>query len=60
MPTPIHRGRAGVPSVSVSVPYRYTHSAVSLARVEDWQNTLRLLTAALERLTPDLLREERP
>lgn len=56
----IHRSRAGVPSVSVSVPHRYTHSAVSLARVEDWQNTLRLLTAALERLTPDLLREERP
>lgn len=56
----IHRTRTGVPTVSVSVPHRYTHSAISLARLEDWQNTLALLTAALERITPDLLQQARP
>ncbi|MCX7754209.1 MAG: M42 family metallopeptidase [Anaerolineales bacterium] len=56
----IHRTRTGVPTVSVSVPHRYTHSAISLARIEDWQNTLALLTAALERITPDLLQQARP
>ncbi len=55
----MHRVRAGVPAVSVSVPGRYPHTAVGLARVADWQNTLRLLHAALSRLTPDLLAGER-
>ena len=52
----IQRSRAGVPVVSVSVPHRYTHSAVSVARVEDWKNTLNLLHSALKRITPSLLR----
>jgi tetrahedral aminopeptidase len=56
----IHRARAGVPTVSVSVPHRYTHTAISLARVDDWKNTLALLSAALKRITPELLVEERP
>ncbi len=55
----IHRSRAGVPTVSVSVPHRYTHTAISLARVDDWENTLALLSAALQRITPDLLKEDR-
>ncbi|NCP85977.1 MAG: hypothetical protein CO094_05360 [Anaerolineae bacterium CG_4_9_14_3_um_filter_57_17] len=55
----IHRVRAGVPTVSVSVPHRYTHTAISLALVADWENTLALLSAALQRLTPDLLAEPR-
>lgn len=45
---------AGVPTVSVSVPHRYTHSPVSISRVDDWKNTLNLLHAALERITPQL------
>jgi endoglucanase len=56
----IHRARAGVPTVSVSVPHRYTHTAISLARVEDWKNTQALLTAALKGISPALLAEERP
>jgi endoglucanase len=56
----IHRSRAGVPSVSVSIPHRYTHSAISLSRVEDWKNTLALISAALKRISPELLKEERP
>ena len=51
----IQRSLAGIPTVSVSVPHRYTHSPVSLARVEDWKHTLNLLHAALKRITPDLL-----
>ncbi|MBS1248781.1 MAG: putative aminopeptidase YsdC [Chloroflexi bacterium] len=46
----IHRQRAGVPSVTVSVPARYLHSAASLARMADWEATLALVHAALGRL----------
>lgn len=55
----IHKQRAGIPSVSVSVPGRYAHTAALVVRREDWQNTLRLLSAALQRLTSDLLAVER-
>ena len=55
----IHKTRAGIPSVSVSVPSRYAHSAIGLARMDDWVNTLRLLHAALVRITPELLTSER-
>jgi putative aminopeptidase FrvX len=55
----IHKVRAGVPSVSISVPGRYAHTAVSLSRLSDWEATLQLLHAALERLTPELLSGER-
>jgi endoglucanase len=48
----IHKSRAGIPSVSVSIPGRYAHTANLMAATEDWQNTLRLLLAALENLTP--------
>jgi endoglucanase len=41
--------RSGVPVVSVSVPHRYTHSPISVSRVDDWKNTLNLLYAALKR-----------
>lgn len=52
----IQRSGAGVPVVSVSVPHRYTHSAMSVARIEDWKNTLWLLFTALRSLSPDTLR----
>jgi endoglucanase len=55
----IHKARAGVPSVSVSVPHRYSHTAASVARLDDWKNTLSLLHAALTRLTPRLLASDR-
>lgn len=55
----IHKQRAGIPSVSVSVPSRYQHTAASIARISDWQNTLALLQAALSRITPELLAVER-
>jgi endoglucanase len=57
----IHRQRAGIPSVSVSVPGRYHHSPAALVRLSDWQHTLTLVAAALLRLQPDFLTsQERP
>jgi len=55
----IHKARSGIPSVSVSVPSRYAHTAVGMARLDDWSNTLRLLHTALGRVTPNLLAGER-
>jgi endoglucanase len=51
----IQRSLAGIPTVSVSVPHRYTHSPVSIARIDDWKHTLQLLHAVLKRIRPDLL-----
>lgn len=51
----IQRASSGIPTVSVSVPHRYTHSPLSVSRVEDWKNTINLLHAALKRITPALL-----
>jgi putative aminopeptidase FrvX len=55
----IHKSRTGVPSISVSVPHRYSHTAASIALFEDWKNTLALLKAALNHLAHDLLAGER-
>ena len=51
----IQRALAGIPAVSISVPHRYTHSPVSISRIDDWKNTLNLLHAALKRITPELI-----
>jgi endoglucanase len=55
----IHQQRMGIPSVSLSVPGRYLHTAAAIARLQDWQNTFALLYAALSRLSPDILAVER-
>lgn len=52
----IQQVRSGVPVVSVSVPHRYTHSPISISRVDDWKNTLNLLHVALQEMTPALLK----
>lgn len=51
----IQRAVSGVPVVSVSVPHRYSHTAISIARLEDWRNTYALVAAALRRITPEVL-----
>jgi putative aminopeptidase FrvX len=51
----IQSALAGIPAVSVSVPHRYTHSPVSIARIDDWKHTLQLLHASLKRITPELI-----
>jgi endoglucanase len=55
----IHKSRAGVPSIAVSVPHRGSHTAASIARLDDWKNTFALIHAALMRLTPELLASAR-
>jgi len=55
----IHKQRAGIPSISISVPARYTHTAATIARLEDWKNLLALVYAGLARLTPEILTAER-
>lgn len=55
----IHRSRAGVPSISISVPARYLHTAAGIARLSDWKNTLTLLYKALSDMSPALLSSER-
>jgi len=44
-----------VPVVSVSVPGRYIHSPAAIINREDFNNTSRLVRAALVRLTRDML-----
>lgn len=55
----IHKQRSGIPSLSISVPGRYAHTAALICRVDDWQNTLSLLHAALRRLSPQIFAVER-
>jgi tetrahedral aminopeptidase len=55
----IHKQLEGIPTVSLSVPARYLHTAASICRIEDLKNSLRLVSAALARLTPDVLTAER-
>ena len=55
----IHKQRLGIPSISVSVPGRYMHTAAGIARLEDWKNTLALVYHALTRLSPDIFAIDR-
>ena len=56
----IQKAVEGIPVVSVSVPSRYPHTAMSVARIDDWRNTYALLSAAVRRITPNLLRRGAP
>ncbi|MDR3574981.1 MAG: hypothetical protein P4L50_14065 [Anaerolineaceae bacterium] len=51
----IHSQRAGIPSITVSVPVRYAHTARLLARQSDWQHTLALLYSSLSLMQPSIL-----
>jgi len=55
----IHKQRAGIPSISISIPGRYAHTAQGMARLADWQHTLDLLQAALAQMPADLLSQDR-
>ncbi len=50
----IHITREGVPSIAIAVPTRYMHSPVSLMSLEDFNNTLTLMTKALPKLAKGL------
>jgi endoglucanase len=51
----IQLARQGVPVVSVSVPGRYIHSPAAIISRQDFENTPRLVRAALTRLTRETL-----
>jgi endoglucanase len=55
----IHRQRAGIPSLSISVPARNLHTAAAIVRVADWKNTLALLHTALSDLKPSIFAGDR-
>lgn len=55
----IHQQRAGIPSLSISVPGRYLHTAASIVRVNDWKNSLNLVHAALSDLKPSIFSKDR-
>jgi endoglucanase len=55
----IHRQRSGIPSVTVSVPGRYLHSAISMVQLKDWQNSIALLHAALSHIDKNTLKSPR-
>ncbi len=46
----IHRTRAGVPSITVSVPARYIHAPVGMINLSDFQNTVELMYKTLCRI----------
>lgn len=52
----IQKSRAGVPTVSVSVPGRYIHSPASIISTGDFHNTAKLIRAALENWDGKVLR----
>ena len=51
----IQRQREGIPTLSVSTPSRYLHTPAGITRLEDWQNTYRLLFTALSGMSPSIL-----
>ena len=55
----IHLSRAGIPTLSVSVPGRYAHTAAMIVRKSDWEGFFQLMTVALENISADILKEQR-
>lgn len=55
----IQRQLAGIPVISISTPHRYSHTAASIARLDDWKNSLAFIHAGLSAITPDLLKQDR-
>jgi endoglucanase len=48
----IHLAKAGIPAVAVAVPCRYIHAPVSMLSLNDYDNLLALMVAAIQAL-PD-------
>jgi endoglucanase len=46
----IHKARAGVPSVTVSIPVRYIHAPAGMLNLLDFQNTVELMYKTLCRM----------
>lgn len=55
----MHRARAGVPAVSLSVPGRYLHGPLALARLDDWRHSVAIMRRALEDWSPKILKNHK-
>lgn len=51
----IHISRSGVPSAGISIPCRYIHAPAAICSKADFENTVRLVRAALQDLTPAVI-----
>jgi len=51
----IHLSRSGVPSAGISLPCRYIHAPAAICSKVDFENTIRLMRAALNDLTPAVI-----
>ncbi len=54
----IHMANSGVPSAVISMPCRYIHSPSAYLHRDDYDNTLRLIKATLQRITPEAIRQD--
>lgn len=52
----IHLANGGIPCISVSVPARYIHGPIGMARIADWQGTLTLVHEVLSTIRPATMR----
>ena len=55
----IHKQRAGIPSLSISVPGRYLHTPAAIVRLQDWKNTTALVHAGLSHVNRQTLHKAR-
>lgn len=53
----MHLTNSGAPAMSICLPARYIHSHTSMISYSDYQNTVKLLTAVIERLDKKALDE---
>jgi endoglucanase len=49
---------SGVPSAVISLPCRYIHSPAAYLHRDDYDGALRLIKAALHRITPETVRQD--
>lgn len=54
----IHTQRSGIPSISISVPARYTHTPVSICDRLDWENMQKLVYLGLGSIPGNILAVE--
>lgn len=54
-----HVAQAGIPSIAITVPVRYLHSHTSVIHEDDFKNTVALVTAILDKLNQDTLKQIR-
>ena len=49
----IHLAQDGIPAITVATPCRYIHGPAAILNLNDLSASVRLVSAALRRLTPD-------